>query len=474
MAPSPHALRPASVRSHTRALVLAGALLTGLDGCRFSDIPGFQQPQLPIDTTQAVPPPEQDIRAWLRDSSVTVRSLAFDDTDWSDLDALADAIGTRRVVLLGEQSGGDGTTLRAKARLVRYLHERHGFGALVFEGGIYDLRAADARLEAGDDTEGALRNALPEPWRSSAELAPLFAWLGAQRRTDMPVRLGGIDPRVSSVPGTLAAPMLGAALEAYLARYASPVLADAAWPRLRARLDTIGLAGDANPTTAPDAREALASGLERLREETDRLVNVAPESDAAFWRTAIAGLQVREGWAARRDAGQADTAAMLRQEAMARALVDAVQSVFGETRVIVWTSSVAALRSAKELLTVTGEARDVETPAFGERAREVLGDDQLYALGFLAASGAYGPFEAGTPVRPLVRPPPESWDGLFLAAGRPFAFLHLRRSPTLDNIWLYERRIARALGYQQVAARWPFVFDGFFFTAEMAPVSATP
>ncbi|HMS03125.1 MAG TPA: erythromycin esterase family protein [Gemmatimonadaceae bacterium] len=453
--------------------MLAGVLLAALAGCRFSDIPGFQQPQLPIDTTRVVTPPAQDIGAWLRDSSTAVRSLAFDDTDWSDLDALADAIGTRRVVLLGEQSGGDGTTLRAKARLVRYLHERHGFDALVFEGGIYDLRAADARLEAGDDAEEVLRRALPDPWRSSAELAPLFAWLGTQRQAGAPLRLGGIDPRVTSRPGAFSAPTLGATLETYLARYGSPVLAEATWPRLRVLLDSVGLAGDVNPSATPETREALASGLERLRTETDRLVNVATESEAAPWRMVIAGLQVREAWALRRDAGQADTAAMLRQEAMAEALVDAVQSVFGGTRVIVWTSSESALRSSRELLTVTGEARETPTPAFGERAREVLGDDQLYALGFLAASGTYGPFEAGASVRPLVRPPPESWDGLFLAAGRPLAFLHLRRSPTTDNIWLYERRVARALGYQQVAARWPFVFDGFFFTADMAPVATT-
>jgi hypothetical protein len=100
----------------------------------------------------------------------------------------------------------------------------------------------------------------------------------------------------------------------------------------------------------------------------------------------------------------------------------------------------------------------------------------MYSLGFLAGSGAYGPLDppAETPVRPLVTPLPESWDGLFLATGKPLAFLHLRRTATQENAWIFGRRVARAIGYQQLAANWPAVYDGFFFTASMAPATRAP
>lgn len=452
---------------------MAGSLLTAsLAACQFNDIPGFQQPRLPLDTTS--PPPPQDIVAWLRDSSAAIRSLDFDDTDWSDLSALRTAIGDRRVVLLGEQSGGDGTTLRAKSRLVRFLHEAMGFDVLVFEGGVHDLRVAAERLATTSDPSAVVRAALPEPWRSSAELSPFVAWLGARARSDRPLRLAGVDPRFTGPAGALAGRGPGTALDGYLRAYDSPLLADSTWPALREALDELAAAGDANVRLPEARRRALDEGLQRLRVETNRLVNVAPEPEAAHWRSLVSALQVRELAAARLAAGQADTAAILRQAEMADLLVTLAQSVHRGRRLIVWTSSSAALRSALELTTPGGTPIPATTTGFGEQARAVLGDDQLYAIGFLAGEGSYGPFATGSRLRPLVRPTPESWEGLFLTAGRPLSFLHLRRTPTVDNVWLYDRRVSRALGYQQVRARWPFVFDGFVFTAEMTPVTVLP
>lgn len=454
-----------------RRLGLLGGLLLG--ACRFSDIPGFQQPQIPLDTTRPRPP--QDIVAWLRDSSAVLPSLLFEDTAWRDLEPLRRAIGSRRVVLLGEQSGGDGTTLRAKARLVRYLHEQLGFDVLVMEGGVYDLAAADTAVRAlRPDATTRLRAALPAPWRNSAELTSLWSWLAARARSGRPLRLAGIDPRFTSAIGANADAPLGAALERYLRAYGSPLPTDTAWPALRQVLDDVSVAGDANPPLPAAARAVLERGLPPLRLETNRLVNSAPEAEAAFWRSVVSALQVREQWVARLAAGHTDTAATLREAEMADALVATVQSVHRGRRVIVWTTSTGARRASTEITSVGGTAVSLGPIAFGEQARTVLGDDAVYHVGFLAARGTYGPFATGTMLRPLVRPTPESWDGLFLATGHPNAFVDLRRTPTADNAWLFARRVARPFGYQQLAASWPQVFDGFFFTTDMAPVTTVP
>jgi erythromycin esterase len=455
--------------ARVRRVALLGALLTS--ACQFSDIPGFQQPQLPIDTT--APRAPQDILAWLRDSSTSVRSLAFDDTAWSDLEPLGEVIGTRRVVVLGEQSGGDGTTLQAKARLVRFLHERLGFDVLVFEGGWYDLRVANEQLRAGASTPTSLRRALPAPWRTSAELEPLLRWLETRARSTRPLQLAGLDPRFTSPSGSLTAQLPGAALETYLRRYDSRLPDDAAWPALRTALDEVAVAGERHIRVDSATQPALDAGLQQLRAETNRLVNIAPEPEAAYWRGLVSALQVRELWTARIAAGQRDTAEVLRQDEMAEALVTLVQAIHREQRIIVWTSSALARRSSVGVTSPGGTTVSLGALGFGETARAILGDDQVYAIAFLAGSGSYGPFATGTAVRPLVRPVPESWDGLFLSAGRPNAFLHLRRPITLDNAWLYQRRVARALGYQQYNASWPAFFDGFFFTSEMTPISTT-
>jgi erythromycin esterase len=446
-----------------------------LAACSFSDIPGFQPPStgLPIDTTPPAPP--QDVAAWLRDSSVTVRSLDFADTDFRDLEPLRAAIGERRLVLLGEQSRGDGTTLRAKARLVRFLHEAMGFDVLVFESGLFDLHVAGERIAAGADPVVAVREALAAEWRSSAELSPLFRWLGERAQSTRPLRLAGLDPRFTGPAPSAAAAGIGASLEAYLRRYASPLPDAALWPGFRAALEAIARAGEAGAILDGAPRAAFDSGLVLLRAETNRLVNVAPEPDAAFWREVIAALGAQDRWRRRVAAGQLDTATTIREEAMAEALVVLAQSIHAGRRLVVWTGSAQALRTPLELFTVGGAALTPPPPrTFGEHARQILGDDAAYAIGFLAGTGSYGPFAGQNPIRPLVRPLPESWDGLFLASGKPFAFLDLRRPPTTDNAWIFATRVARPLGYQQMLARWPRVFDAFFFTAEMAPTPSTP
>ena len=56
--------------------------------------------------------------------AMPVLSIDPMDTDFGDLEALVDKIGTSRVVMLGEESHGDGATFQAKSRLIKFLHQR--------------------------------------------------------------------------------------------------------------------------------------------------------------------------------------------------------------------------------------------------------------------------------------------------------------------------------------------------------------
>src|SRR5450631_1268156 len=72
-----------------------------------------------------------------KDLSV-IRSIEPADTDFSDLEGLAAAIGNSRIVLLGEQTHGEASTFLAKTRIIHFLHEKMGFNVLAFESGFYD------------------------------------------------------------------------------------------------------------------------------------------------------------------------------------------------------------------------------------------------------------------------------------------------------------------------------------------------
>jgi erythromycin esterase len=56
--------------------------------------------------------------------------------DFTDLEPLVNAIGDATIVQLGESSHGAGAAFSAKVRLIRFLHQRMGFDAVVWESGM--------------------------------------------------------------------------------------------------------------------------------------------------------------------------------------------------------------------------------------------------------------------------------------------------------------------------------------------------
>jgi erythromycin esterase-like protein len=67
-----------------------------------------------------------------------ISSISPDDEDYGDLEFLKKEIGNKNIVLLGESMHIDGSTFRAKTRLLKFLHKEMGFDAVIFEAGRYD------------------------------------------------------------------------------------------------------------------------------------------------------------------------------------------------------------------------------------------------------------------------------------------------------------------------------------------------
>src|SRR5215467_136542 len=128
---------------------------------------------------------------WLETNAHRLHSLDIADDDFSDLEPLAQAIGNASIVTLGEQTHGDGTTMEAKARFVRFLHERMGFDVLAFESGLYDVRKIWQLISAGGNTKTLSRQGIYSIWSISQQVQPLLDYVEARARSPRPLQLAG-------------------------------------------------------------------------------------------------------------------------------------------------------------------------------------------------------------------------------------------------------------------------------------------
>lgn len=117
-----------------------------------------------------------------------------------NFDALDSAIAGKRIVFLGEQTHGDGSTLESKNQIIRHLHEKWDFDVLLLENGIYETdRAFQDFLEGRDSLVGTFC------WLTmfyshmiSRPDSALAKYLEAQANAQDTLILGGVDiPQLS-------------------------------------------------------------------------------------------------------------------------------------------------------------------------------------------------------------------------------------------------------------------------------------
>lgn len=387
-----------------------------------------------------------------------MRTIDPHDEDFSDLEAFAEMVGDARVVQLGEQCHGDGATFLAKTRLIKFLHQRMGFDVLAWESGIYDCHLAWDAFKRGDDPMDAARLGIFDTWRSE-QVRPMFEYLGRQARTDRPLELFGMDSQFS-----------GRASKESVADEVERRVSPAAAAYLRVAM-TRGADIDEGEATAVIAELTAAS----------------PTQDDPFWRQCLRSIaaNLRASQAAR----QKDVTAysVVRDAQMGENLVWAANEAYKGRRIAVWADTghisngfdkldltAGTGATPEQLKALAEQMKDFKTQ--GRHTREALGDD-LLTICTAAARGSVGrsegpPATLGTiPWRELDKPPPGSFEDLFVRAGLENAVVDLRDRPG-DAGWVREPRMARFLAYTWRTGEWPAFADLVLFTDTMFPSEA--
>ena len=396
---------------------------------------------------------------WLRQNASPFRTANPADDDYADLAPIGRAIGNAQVVLLGEQSHGDGTVFLAKTRLIRYLHEQLGFDVLAFESGLYDMRVAWDSLKSGENPARAFRRGVFPIWAGSQQVQPLIDYLGAQAKGARPLELAGFD---SQLTGSASREGLVRDLMSMLSKHPFEITGVNDWRDFRTVIDSVASGGVYRNKPAAVMQLAYLSELRRIREAAQDWP--ADDPEVSFWQQNLKSLDGHSRFAfSFSPTNRSVTDNNRRDIQMGENLVWLADQRYKGRKIIVWAATFHIARNLPGIDTRMPSMTYKDLVTMGDVAWRTLGT-RMYSIGFVASRGKAGAWMQPQP-RLLPEVPRESLEGTWSAAGHNFAFLDLRAQPA--DAWTRTAVVSGPLGYAPMVGNWSDVLDGIVYTRTM-------
>lgn len=331
------------------------------------------------------------------------------DHQFGDLTAFGRAVGNAQVVVLGEQTHGEGKVFSLKVRLAEYLHEKKGFDVLVLESGLFDGKLIEQNSEHGASVLEQAPGNLFFAYSKSREVRPLFAYIDAQRKAGTPLTLATFDSQQS---GKLSQALLVDRLGAYLKASGSVLPDTPEWKLFHERTDALLQFQRAEPT--PEEQQAYFQFSDQLAQCLSVVDKPELQAEAPYWRRVLASVrsQASRFWTTHGDFA-AD--AEMREEAGADNLAWLFQQAYPGHKFIVWTHDGHGQKSPL-YATMKGSM---------QRVREKLPQLRFYHAYFTGYSGQFVDYQNGSLVT-VGEHDPASLETQLHAAGIRQGFLDLQ------------------------------------------------
>lgn len=398
----------------------------------------------------------------LKGHASTILSIDPADTDFNDLTGLGAAVKDARIVLLGEQTHGEGSTFQAKTRIIKYLHEKMGFEVLAFESGLYDCARIWENVEGGGSVSQEVVGSLFYMYATSVQMQDLFHYIQQQLNSAHPLMMAGFE---SQHTGAKAKTQLFPDFEKFL-RQRYPAAIDEDWDEFR----RISLATFASRNYRPAAEER-SRYFQKIKKLEQLLLNGKMVTDsltgsAGFWYQVTASIesQTTRYWQMVKG-----NEVSVRDLQMARNLIWLAEKAYPGKKIIVWAHNGHIAKSVSGL-TVGGQPPPTGEEAFvpmGYTIHQYFGK-RAYCIGFSGAEGSYMNYEDGQILTVPPRPA-GSIEGTLSAMGNNYAFLDYHHAPKS----LSQPQNATLHDYTDARGAWPDVFDGLFFIKKIFPVERT-
>ena len=377
--------------------------------------------------------------------------------NYTDLLELKKYIGDSRIVLLGEQSHGDGTTFSTKVRLIKFFHEKMGFEVLAFENGFMECSLAWDQIKKGSSVESSLKNTIYPLWSRTQEFAPLYPYIEKKVRSASPLIVTGFDPQLPNIAKTTRSEILREfdaylksknrglgdstitqnfvynfnSLESNRQPYDSSIIKKMSFPLFKITL------------------KKIVTDLTAGTEPEDIRWNLFFNSTLAYLPELVARTKSLSEFHDSRVNGDE-----LRDSVMAVNLMDIARRLYPGKKIIVWAASSHISKNFSKNMGHFLEKRFPET---------------IYTIGFTTSSGSFRQFTTNKNER-LPEIKTGSFEHLFLQTDKQNFFMDLKtNSQTKKGKWLTDERIMRPFGYVDVSRDWTKNFDGIIFNKKMQP-----
>lgn len=372
-----------------------------------------------------------------------INSISPDFSNDSDLLVLKDVIGNSRVVLLGEQSHGGGSTYLAKVRLVKFLHKEMGFDVLAIESGMFDCAKIWQQMNLGNNMEDEVTNSMFYMYAKSKEVKPLFRYIDAQIHSERPLLFSGID---SQHTGEKSQNHLVDDLKVHLDNSGSGITKTEAWPVFKRKsLDVVSM----QRKVSAEEKQTFYDVIKNIKEE---LQNHFSQNEP-FLENSFFWLQIIESIESQAKRYWGDVEDMDRDRQMADNVSWLLNNTYKDKKVIIWAHNFHIARGIAPILPM------------GHFLKKGL-KDNMYAIGFTGYDGEFINF-INNKNTAIQKSSETSIEQSIKNKGWEYALLNFRNLD--ESSWLKQEQNGRLLNFNEEKRIYPNIFDGLFYIETTTP-----
>jgi erythromycin esterase-like protein len=396
---------------------------------------------------------QQPVKDFVLANTNPVRSISITDSDFTDLQPIGNAIGDARMVLLGEQDHGDAPSFIAKARLIKYLHEKKGFTVLAFESDFYSLVTAEEEFRKGAISFDRLIRNIFSIWTKCTQCGDVFTYLENTYKSADPLLLTGFDSQLHGIERTQ--------------RYKKDIIdllnATPAFENKEADIKSLSPYLSYIEKYYPlDIRKNISQdSLEQFKTLTSSMISkMAFLPDSSYIKKLMQSLYawLMQNYYMITDNYNGQT---VRDKEMADNLLWLYRYKYPGQKIIVWAHNYHVAKNTWEAF----PPKYGRHTSMGHNLWQSL-KDSMYILGFDSYEGRAGRIFVKNFDVP--NPKKESLENWIAASEKEFAFVDFRQYRK-ENPGQGELFFMKGKYHDNAQAKWTDVFDGVFYIKTMYP-----